>query len=346
MRGCTILWVLPQSISTVTGYVLMKPVIRKVWEDDIPKYAAADKDHNCGVGVSSCGTGSFGAGRGWWSSLSTMMRNWGRGTLVSGGQIFLGNESKGLLSGVVGGLRGLWVEADGGVLVGGVDVGLVDNSLGKYGLLGLGWWVILSSTSWARPHASCNVVGLRMASSDWISGLRPEIKQFFRVCGDKPVTRIRGDGCCLSVGTKREHRRGFVPSNDGSRIFGGLGLCEYDEEGDSLCFGKFMCGVLLGSVVRVSERLVMWVTKFAVVAVWASILVVKDLVASIKAVSWVVLRSAAVLVAVMSWVRRSVSGGGLSSPVVSRRGGMAAGELRMKAPNDGTTMRLGEERKK
>ncbi|GKA66380.1 hypothetical protein Tco_0766188 [Tanacetum coccineum] len=116
-------------------------------------------------------------------------------------------------------------------------------------------------------------------------------------------------------------------------------------KGESLCFRKFMCGVLPMSVVRLSERVVMWVTKFAVVAVWASILVVKDLVASIKAVSWVVLRSAAVLVAEMSCVRISVSGGWLSSPVVSRRGGMAAGELRMKAPNDGTTTSTGEERK-
>nr|GEV25572.1 hypothetical protein [Tanacetum cinerariifolium] len=53
-------------------------------------------------------------------------------------------------------------------------------------------------------------------------------------------------------------------------------------------------------------------------------------------VSWAVLRSAAELVAEMSCVRRSVSGGWASSLVVSRRGGMAAGELRMKAPNDGT----------
>ena len=68
----------------MTGYLLMKPVIRKVWEDDIPKYAAADKDHNCGVGVSSCGTGSFGAGRGWWSSLSTMIRNCGGEHLCPG----------------------------------------------------------------------------------------------------------------------------------------------------------------------------------------------------------------------------------------------------------------------
>ncbi|GJT19277.1 replication protein A 70 kDa DNA-binding subunit B, partial [Tanacetum coccineum] len=54
----------------------------------------------------------------------------------------------------------------------------------------------------------------------------------------------------------------------------------------------------------------------------------------------------AVLVAEMSWVRRSVSGGWLSSPVVSRRGGMAVGELRMKAPNDGTTLRTGKEKEK
>ncbi|GKC84051.1 hypothetical protein Tco_1139768 [Tanacetum coccineum] len=115
--------------------------------------------------------------------------------------------------------------------------------------------------------------------------------------------------------------------------------------GESLYFEKFMCEVLSMSVVRLSERVVMWVTKFVVVVVWASILVVKDLVASIKVVSWVVLRSAGVLVAEMSYVRRSVSGGWLSSPVVSRRGGMAAGELRMKAPNDGTTTSTGEERK-
>lgn len=76
------------------------------------------------------------------------------------------------------------------------------------------------------------------------------------------------------------------------------------------------------SVVMLSDRVVMWVTRLAVVAVWESILVVKDLVASIKAVSWVVLRSAAVLVADMSCVRRSVSGGWVSSLVVSRRGGM------------------------
>ncbi|GKC24456.1 hypothetical protein Tco_1026606 [Tanacetum coccineum] len=79
---------------------------------------------------------------------------------------------------------------------------------------------------------------------------------------------------------------------------------------------------------------------------FVAIFVPQDLVASIKAVSWVVLRSAAVLVAEMSWVRRSVSGGWLSSPVVSRRGGMAVGELRMKAPNDGTTLRTGRKRRK
>nr|GEW88885.1 hypothetical protein [Tanacetum cinerariifolium] len=86
------------------------------------------------------------------------------------------------------------------------------------------------------------------------------------------------------------------------------------------------------------QPLVMWVTKFAVVAVWESIFVVKDLVASIKVLSWFVLRSAAVLVAAMSCARRSESGGWLSSPVGSRRGGMAAGESRMKAPNDGTSI--------
>ncbi|GJU41120.1 hypothetical protein Tco_1194077 [Tanacetum coccineum] len=80
----------------------------------------------------------------------------------------------------------------------------------------------------------------------------------------------------------------------------------------------------------------MWVTNFAVVAVCESILVVNDLVASSKAVSWAVLRSVAELVAKMSCVRRSVSGGWVSSLVVSRRGGMAASELRMKAPNYGT----------
>lgn len=99
-----------------------------------------------------------------------------------------------------------------------------------------------------------------------------------------------------------------------------------------------MGGVLPLSVVMLSERLVMWVTKFAVVAVWESIFVVKDLVASIKVLSWFVLRSAAVLVAAMSCARRSESGGWLSSPVGSRRGGMAAGESRMKAPNDGTSI--------
>nr|GEV73824.1 hypothetical protein [Tanacetum cinerariifolium] len=96
----------------------MKPVIRDVWEDDIPKYAATDKDHNCGVGVSACRAGS-----------------------VEPGQIFPGNESKGLLSGVVKGLRDLWVTADGGVLVGEDDVLEVGNSLGMYGLLGFGWRV-------------------------------------------------------------------------------------------------------------------------------------------------------------------------------------------------------------
>nr|GFB59536.1 hypothetical protein [Tanacetum cinerariifolium] len=50
----------------------------------------------------------------------------------------------------------------------------------------------------------------------------------------------------------------------------------------------------------------MWVTKFAVVVVCESVLVVNDLVASIKAVSWAVLRSTAELVAKMSCVRRSV----------------------------------------
>ncbi|GJR30662.1 hypothetical protein Tco_1106894 [Tanacetum coccineum] len=213
-------------------WVLMKPVICKVWEDDIPKYVAADKDHNCGVGVSFCGTVSFGSDIGRGSSLSTMMRNWG------GEHLCPGTNFSGQRKHMPSFWRCLLVEAEGGVLVSGFDEGVMENGLGEYRNL-----------------------------------------------------------------------------------------------------------VLPMSVVRLSERLVMWVTKFAVVAVWASILVVKDLVASIKAVSWVVLRSAAVLVAEMSCVRRSVSGGWLSSPVVSRRGGMAAGELRMKAPNDGTTTSTGEERK-
>ncbi|GJV48362.1 hypothetical protein Tco_1438574 [Tanacetum coccineum] len=215
----------------------MKPVIRKVWEDDIPKYEAADKDHNCSVGVSSCGTVSFGSGIGRCSSLSTMMRNWG-GEHLCPGKIFSGQRKQRAVIG--SGLGwGLLVEAEGGVLVSGFDEGVMENGLGEYGNL-----------------------------------------------------------------------------------------------------------VLPMSVVRLSERVVMWVTKFAVVAVWASILVVKDLVASIKAVSWVVLRSAAVLVAEMSCVTRLVSGGWLSSPVVSRQGGMAAGELRMKAPNDGTTMSTRSGKKK
>nr|GEW83771.1 hypothetical protein [Tanacetum cinerariifolium] len=84
MRGCTILCVLPQSINTVSGYVLMKPVIHKVWEDDIPKYAATDKDHNYGVGVSFGGTVSFGFGIERTSSLSMIMRNWGGEHLCPG----------------------------------------------------------------------------------------------------------------------------------------------------------------------------------------------------------------------------------------------------------------------
>ena len=43
-----------------------------------------------------------------------------------------------------------------------------------------------------------------------------------------------------------------------------------------------MFGVLLMSLVRLSDRVVMWVTRLAVVAVWESILVVKDLVASLR----------------------------------------------------------------
>ncbi|GJX68427.1 hypothetical protein Tco_0304154 [Tanacetum coccineum] len=61
-----------------------EPVIRKVWADDIPKYAAADKDHNFGVGVSSGGTVSFGSGIERCSSLSTIMRNWGGEHLCPG----------------------------------------------------------------------------------------------------------------------------------------------------------------------------------------------------------------------------------------------------------------------
>ncbi|GKG33878.1 hypothetical protein Tco_0434037, partial [Tanacetum coccineum] len=53
------------------------------------------------------------------------------------------------------------------------------------------------------------------------------------------------------------------------------------------------------------------------VVVCELILMVNDLVASSKAVSWAVLRSAAELVAEISCVRRSVSGGWASSLVVS-----------------------------
>ncbi|GJT97470.1 hypothetical protein Tco_1092988 [Tanacetum coccineum] len=161
----------------------MKPVIHKVWADDIPKYVVADKDHNCGVGVSSGGTVSFGSGIERCSSLSTIMRNWG-GEHLCPGKNFSGQRKQ-----------------------------------------------------------------------------RPYFRRCWRSSGDS-----------------------FVNGND----FGG-------------------------------------VTKFAVVAVYESILVVNDLVASSKAVSWIVLWSAMELVAEMSCVRRSVSGGWASSLVVSRRGGMAAG---------------------
>nr|GEW66293.1 hypothetical protein [Tanacetum cinerariifolium] len=207
---------------------------------DIPKYAVADKDHNCGVGVSSGGTG--------------LKCDW-----------------FGVVVGFVGGGRG----GRGRLLMGGLDVGVLKYGLVEYGNL-----------------------GLRMASSDWISGLRPEIKQLFRVCGDNPYEK--------KLSAWKIQSRGFVPSNNESVILGDLGLLWWyeDEEGVSLYFGKFMGGVLSLSVVR--------------------------------AVSWAVLRSAAELVAEMSCVRRSVSGGWASSLVVSLRGGMAAGELRMKASNYGT----------
>ena len=175
-RGCTILCVLPQSINTVTGCVLMNPVSRSVWADDIPKYAAADRDHNCGGGVASVGVVSFGSGIDCWSSLSTMIRNW-VGEHLCPGKIFSGQRKQSpsfrrcwrasgdsFVNG--NGFGGLWcvigsgvewdllMVAEGGVLVCGVDVGLGENGLGEYENLGLGWWLSLSSTSWARPHAS------------------------------------------------------------------------------------------------------------------------------------------------------------------------------------------------
>nr|GEX46984.1 hypothetical protein [Tanacetum cinerariifolium] len=118
--GYTILCVLPHSINTVTGYVLMKPVIRKVWANDIPKYAAVDKDHNCGVNVSSGGTVSFGSDIERCSSLSTIIRNWG-GEHLCPGQTSLGNESKGLkcdwFGFVVGFVGGVWGGEDLTVVV-------------------------------------------------------------------------------------------------------------------------------------------------------------------------------------------------------------------------------------
>nr|GEV57120.1 retrovirus-related Pol polyprotein from transposon TNT 1-94 [Tanacetum cinerariifolium] len=208
-RGCPILCVLPHSINTVTSCVLMKPVSRWVWADDIPKYATADRDHNYGGSVAS------------------------GGVRASGDSFANGNGFGGLWCVVGSGMEwDLLMVAEGGVLVCGVDVGLGENGLGEYENLG-------------PPVESCST------------------KRSF-----SPGKSNQGGSC---------HRR----------------------------------------------RVAMWVTRLAVVAVWESILVVKDLVASIKAVSWVVLQSAAVLVADMSCVRRSVSGGWLSSPMVSRRGGMA-----------------------
>ncbi|GJT64868.1 hypothetical protein Tco_1016348 [Tanacetum coccineum] len=131
---------------------------------------------------------------------------------------------------------------------------------------------------------------------------------------------IRGSGYCLKAGTAR-------------------GIARKNMERTIVFVLRWIFGCLgLFRVGRGRGFLVFWEVDG-----WRF---VGDLVASIKAVSWVVLRSAAVLVAEMSWVRRSVSGGWLSSPVVSRRGGMAVGELRMKAPNDGTTLRTGRKRRK
>ncbi|GKD66784.1 hypothetical protein Tco_1308892 [Tanacetum coccineum] len=89
----------------------MKPVICKVWEDDIPKYVAADKDHNCGVGVSFCGTVSFGSDIGRGSSLSTMMRNWGGEHLCPGTNFSGQRNHMPVFLAFVGGIL-----AEGGVL--------------------------------------------------------------------------------------------------------------------------------------------------------------------------------------------------------------------------------------
>ncbi|GJU45174.1 hypothetical protein Tco_1202440 [Tanacetum coccineum] len=183
-------------------------------------------------------------------------------------------------------------------------------------------WCVIGSGG-GRTFMKCG--GFSMANSDCISGLRPEIKQFVK------------ESCFVIFVWGRAEaefnlsfKRVPCPEEKVARLNGWYtrwitGLFGWDEEEGEKgsFFGKFMVGVLLMSLVRLSDRVVMWVTKLAVVAVWESILVVKDLVASIKAVSWVVLRSAVVLVADMSCVKRSVSGGWLSSPVVSRRGGMA-----------------------
>ncbi|GJV43490.1 hypothetical protein Tco_1428026, partial [Tanacetum coccineum] len=250
------------SINTVTGYVLMKPVIRKVWADDIPKYAAADKDHNCGVGVSSGGTVSFGSGKERCSSLSTIMRNWG-GEHLCPGTNFSGQQKR----------RPSFRR---GVLVSGFDEGVMENGLGEYGNL--------------EHHR-----GRGMLLVQYV----PPVESYSTKRGFPPEKSSRG---------------GFVPSNDGSTILGDLGLLWWyeDKEGGVPVFWKVYVRSLVvvrGYVIRKGGDV---------------------------AVSWAVLRSAAELVAEMSCVRRSVSGGWASSLVVSRRGGMAAGELRMKAPNDGT----------
>ncbi|GJS13201.1 hypothetical protein Tco_0407673 [Tanacetum coccineum] len=124
-----------------------------------------------------------------------------------------------------------------------------------------------------------------------------------------------------SCSTIRNLSRGFVPSNDGSRILGGLGYAGRTRKGKG--------GVLVFRKV--------YVRSLADVRGFGGF--------NLKQKLRCVAVQQACLVAKNSCVRRSVSGGWLSSPVVSRRGGMAADELRMKAPNDGTTTSTGEERK-
>jgi len=61
MRGCMILWVLPESIKTWKGLLWMKPVTHRAWAEERPKKAADERAKNwLGlVGWRVAGVGKF-----------------------------------------------------------------------------------------------------------------------------------------------------------------------------------------------------------------------------------------------------------------------------------------------